>query len=76
MANGLSQVGRERPPRRLIRLVEVKRRTGMSTSTIYRWMKQGKFPRSRSIGGYIAVWSEDELDAWIGAAIDRQDADT
>lgn len=54
-------------PLRLIRLAEVKRRSGMSTSTIYRWMSQGKFPRSRSIGGHIAVWSEQEIDDWICA---------
>lgn len=56
-------------PLRLIRLHEVKRRTGVSTSTIYRWMKAGKFPRSHSLGGYIAAWSEAEVDAWIAASI-------
>lgn len=55
-------------PLRLIRLPEVKRRTGMSTSTIYRWMKSGKFPRSHSLG-YISAWSEAEIDAWIKAAL-------
>lgn len=56
-------------PLRLIRLKEVKRRTGMSTSTIYRWMKAGKFPRSHSLGGYIAVWSEDEVSNWLRSAV-------
>lgn len=60
----------ESQPLRLIRLAEVKRRTGMSTSTIYRWMKAGKFPRSRSLG-FIAAWSEAEVEAWIKAAIER-----
>lgn len=59
----------EAKPVRLIRLAEVKRRTGMSTSTIYRWMKEGKFPNSRSIGGRIAVWPESELDEWIAAKL-------
>jgi prophage regulatory protein len=56
-------------PLRLIRLAEVKRRTGMSRSTIYRWMRADKFPRSHCIGGYIAAWSEAEIDAWIDAAL-------
>lgn len=58
-------------PIRLIRLAEVKRRTGMSTSTIYRWMRAGKFPRSHSICGYIAAWSEAEVEAWIVDAVQR-----
>lgn len=67
MQTEISNAAQSRHPSRLIRLAEVKRRTGMSTSTIYRWMKAGKFPRSRTIGGYIAVWSEDELNDWIRA---------
>lgn len=53
-------------PMRLIRLAEVKRRTGVSTSTIYRWMNEGKFPRSHKIGDFIAAWSESEVEDWIG----------
>lgn len=49
----------------LIRLKEVKRRTGLSTSTIYRWMKAGRFPQSQSLGGHIAVWSETEINQWV-----------
>ena len=59
-------------PLRLIRLKEVKRRTAMSTSTIYRWMKAGKFPLSHTVGGYIAVWSEGEVEAWIEATLTEQ----
>jgi len=54
----------------LIRLEEVKRRTGMSRSTIYRWMQESKFPRSRSLGGRIVAWSEAEVEAWIQVALE------
>ena len=53
---------------RLIRLKEVKFRTGLSVPTIYRRMKAGTFPKSHSLGGPIVAWSEDEIDAWIAAA--------
>ena len=53
------------PPLRLIRLAEVKRRTSVSTSTIYRWMRAGKFPQSRTVGGYIAAWSEAEVEEFV-----------
>ncbi|MCC6925233.1 MAG: AlpA family phage regulatory protein [Novosphingobium sp.] len=62
--------GDEAKPIRLIRLAEVKRRTGMSTSTIYRWMKVGKFPKSFPIEGYIVVWSELEIQKWIDSIIE------
>lgn len=58
-------------PMRLIRLAEVKRRTGVSTSTIYRWMTEGKFPRSHPIGDFIAAWSEAEIEEWIESKVRR-----
>ena len=54
---------------RLIRLKEVKVRTGLSTATIYRRMKAGTFPKSHSLGGSIVAWSQGEVDAWIAAAV-------
>jgi prophage regulatory protein len=32
--------------------------------TIWKWMRQGEFPRGRAIGGKIA-WVESEVDRWI-----------
>ena len=57
---------------RLIRLNEVKRRTGMSTSTIYRWMNAGRVPRSHCLGGHIAVWSEDKVNNWMQEALNNR----
>ena len=56
---------------RLIRLAEVKRLTGMSRSTIYRWMSTGNFPQSYTLGGRMAAWSQAEIDAWILRTLDR-----
>jgi prophage regulatory protein len=56
---------------RLIRLAEVKRLTGMSRSTIYRWMSAGNFPQSYPLGGRMAAWSQTEIDNWILRTLDR-----
>lgn len=60
-----------RPPRgaRLIRLPEVMARVGLKRSAIYQRMSEGRFPRSRSLGGKCAVWVEAEIDAWIGDVV-------
>lgn len=61
----------EKPPRgaRLIRLPEVMARVGLKRSAIYQRMSEGRFPRSRSLGGKCAVWVESEIDAWIGDVV-------
>lgn len=50
-----------------IRLAEVRRRTGMTTSTIYRWIGQRKFPRSYRIGEHLVAWSEAEIEEWTAS---------
>lgn len=52
---------------RLIRLPEVMDRVGMKRSAIYQRMKEGRFPRARSLGARCAVWVESEIDDWVKA---------
>jgi predicted DNA-binding transcriptional regulator AlpA len=49
---------------RLISKGEVLDRTGISYPTIWAWMREEKFPRSRSVGGK-AMWVEAEIEGWI-----------
>ena len=39
-------------------------RVGASYPSIWQWMRDGKFPRSRELGGK-AAWVESEIEAWI-----------
>ena len=50
---------------RLIRLPEVMSRVGLKRSAIYQRMSEGRFPKSRSLGGKCTIWVEAEIDAWI-----------
>lgn len=50
---------------RLIRLPEVQHRVGLGRSTIYRWMAEGKFPKSVQLGGYAVAWADADIDEWI-----------
>lgn len=47
-----------------IRLSEVKRLTGLSTATIYRLAKDGKFPGQIKISDQAVAWIKSEVLAW------------
>jgi prophage regulatory protein len=52
-------------PTRLIRLPEVKLRTGLARSSIYRMMDDGTFPSPRKLGPRAVAWLVNDIDAWI-----------
>ena len=60
-----------RRPVRFLRLPEVMARTGLSRSTIYVRLDEGRFPRPVSLGGRAVGWIEAEVDAWIRARIEE-----
>ena len=62
---------------RFLRLPEVLARTGLSRSTIYVRLGQGRFPRPVSLGARAVGWIESEVDEWIRARIvaSRSDAE-
>ena len=61
---------------RFLRLPEVLARTGLSRSTIYVRLDQGRFPRPVSLGGRAVGWIETEVDEWIRERIDESRSDT
>jgi predicted DNA-binding transcriptional regulator AlpA len=54
------------PEVRLLTKAEVLERVGRTFPTIWAWMRAGKFPRARDLGGRPA-WVESEVEAWIAA---------
>lgn len=53
------------PGERLLRLAQVLDRVPVSTPTIYRWMRSGRFPRNYQIGPNSVVWLESEVNRFI-----------
>ncbi len=51
-------------PTRIIRLPEVKSRTGYRKTVIYEKMKNNTFPKQVSLGRAVG-WIEAEVSAWI-----------
>jgi predicted DNA-binding transcriptional regulator AlpA len=65
---------------KIIRLVSVRSRTGLSRSGVYAAIKAGTFPRQLKLGpagARASGWVESEIDAWIQDQIDanRKDQD-
>ena len=52
---------------RLLRLSEVRTRTALGRSTIYRKMRDGAFPEPLKIGARAVRWRESEVEAWLVA---------
>lgn len=52
---------------RLLRRPEVENRTGLSRSTIYELVKEGRFPRPVKLGKRAVAWRESDIAAWIEA---------
>jgi predicted DNA-binding transcriptional regulator AlpA len=50
---------------------ELLQRVGLSFTTIWKMMQQGRFPRARVIGGK-SVWIESEVDDFLAALPLRQ----
>jgi prophage regulatory protein len=53
------------PHERILRLPEVKDRTALSRSSIYKFITEATFPRPVQLGPRAVGWLESEIDGWI-----------
>jgi predicted DNA-binding transcriptional regulator AlpA len=51
---------------RLLDKDEILTITGVSFPTVWSWMRTGKFPRSRVVGGK-SMWLSTEIEGWLAA---------
>ena len=58
---------------RLIKLKEVLHITGLSRSTVYRFMSAGGFTMKVDLGGNSVAWVESEVEEWISEKIGKRD---
>ncbi len=52
-----------------LRLSTVKTRTGLSRSTVYRRVAEGRFPSPVPLGGRSVGWLESEITNWIAQQV-------
>jgi len=52
-------------PGRFLKLREVKEKTSLAGSTIYRKMDEGTFPRPRKLSDACVRWMESDIEMWM-----------
>lgn len=55
----------------ILRLPAVKTRTGLSRSTIYLRVAEGRFPKPISLGARAVGWVDAEVEAWLTGQIEQ-----
>jgi prophage regulatory protein len=59
---------------RIIRLPEVLKKTGLSRSSIYFYIKKGSFPGPIPLGERAVGWIENEVDTWVSLRIEDRNS--
>jgi prophage regulatory protein len=54
---------------KLLRLPQVKASTGLSKSSIYARIAEGKFPKQIPLGSRLVVWVESDIQNWINEQV-------
>lgn len=54
---------------KLMRIEQVVKLTGLSKATVYRYVKEGTFPKIRKLGLKTTVFVRAEVEAWLDAVI-------
>ncbi|MGE5384959.1 MAG: helix-turn-helix transcriptional regulator [Betaproteobacteria bacterium] len=65
------QVNAHLPAKRALRKPAVLERTGLSNSSLYRLIQQGKFPAPYKLSERLSAWNEAEIDDWLAAKFER-----
>lgn len=63
------------PDDRLLRREEVEARCGIARTTIYRLMREGRFPEPVKVGERAVRWPESEIKGWL-ASLTRATGET
>lgn len=56
-------------PVQFYRLQTLKQRLGVSGSTIWSWIKQGRFPRGKKLSENVTAWSAEDVERWAAERI-------
>ncbi|AAW87593.1 DNA-binding protein [Aliivibrio fischeri ES114] len=58
---------------RFLRLKEVMALTALGRSSIYKFMSEGRFPQTISLGDRAVAWVESEVEEWMHERLSQRD---
>lgn len=47
------------------RIKELTQILGVSKESIYKWIREKKFPAPRKIGGRVSIWLKKDIEKWL-----------
>ena len=56
---------------RILRRRQVEAQTGLSRSTLYDYIRAGRFPPAVRVGSRAVGWVASEVDAWLALQVER-----
>lgn len=59
---------------RIMRMSEVIKAAGYSRASIYKFMAEGSFPKSKKLGLRAVGWNSQEIQAWVNEKLAGEDA--
>ncbi len=59
---------------RFLRRVAVEQLTGLSRSTIYQYVSEGRFPKPVKISDRVVAWLSKDISGWMADRIAERDA--
>ena len=62
------------PKRVLLTMEQVRKRTSLSRSRIYEFVRRGTFPQAVPLAERRRAWIESEIEDWIDARVADRDA--
>lgn len=62
------------PPNRphFLRMPQVMACTGLSREGVYKYIREGRFPRQIPLGGGRVAWLSSEVDTWLQSRINER----
>ena len=50
--------------RNFLRVAQVAKKIGIGKSTVWLWVKEGKFPKPIKLSPRVTVWDENYINEW------------
>jgi len=51
--------------KKLLRVKQVAEITSLGVSTVWRYVKEDKFPKPHKLSSGVTAWSSEDIEAWI-----------